>query len=61
MFTRNHLPSLAKQEQGRRSRPGDRRTNVLTEITSPILCLRATSPGIVYIQIHACTNVTDRT
>jgi len=36
--------------QGQRSRsgrPGNRRTNVLTEIASPTLCLQARSPRIV--------------
>ena len=33
--------------QSRSGRPGDNRTNVLTEIASPTLCLQARSPRIM--------------
>ena len=36
-----------KGRRSRSGRPGDRRTNVLTEIASPTLCFQARSPRIV--------------
>ena len=45
----------------RSGRPGDCRTNFLTEIASPTLCFQARSPHISSVQIHARMNVTVRT
>ena len=53
------LHAVKFQNQGRRSksgRPGDCRTNVLTEVASPTLCFQTRNPRIVCIQIHVRTN-----
>ena len=48
--------TLLQGQRGRSGRPGDHRTNILTEIASPTLTYRR-EVFVLSVQIHAGTNV----
>ena len=48
--------TLLQGQRGRSGRPGDRQTNILTEIASPTLTYRR-KVRVSSVQIHAGTNI----